>query len=323
MQSTLAHPSRRALLGAMGAALLVPRAAHAAGLTEISGAAFGTGWRILLPEGEDPTPIGREVEAVFAEIDRIFSPWRADSAISAFNATTAGAPLPGREFAHVVRAALEVARSSDGAFDPTVGPLVARWGFGPIRGGARPDWRGIETTAGGTVKTRDDLTLDLCGIAKGWALDRAAARLAARGAGAFLLEVGGEFLAHGAHPDGRDWRVAVEVPEGAAVPVLRLPAGACVATSGTWAQSYRRDGRTYSHIIDGADARPVTGALRSVTVLAPDAMRADAWATALCAAGDSAGPDLAAARGIPALFLLETGGRLRQRVSPAMREHLA
>jgi len=218
------------------------------------------------------------------------------------------------EMTGVAQAAQALARDSDGAFDPTVGPLVARWGFGPIERGAAPDWRGVTVDAGRISKTQTDLTLDLCGIAKGRALDRAMELARDQGLRNLLLDLGGELRALGRHPQGRDWNVAVEhpMPGHSAPAILHLPESMAVATSGLGAQSYGLNGRLWGHIMDPATARPVEGQLRSVTVLAADAMTADGWATALFAAGDDAGPALARAQDIAALFLFDAGTTLRR-----------
>jgi thiamine biosynthesis lipoprotein len=162
-------------------------------------------------------------------------------------------------------------------------------------------------------KSRADLTLDLCGIAKGHALDRASAILRAGGIRNFLFEIGGEFIVMGHHPDGRDWRVAVEAPApfDPVLTALRMPPGAAVATSGTRAQSYDLNGRLHSHIIAPSQAAMAFEGHRSVTVIAEDAMMADGWATALCAAGETAGPDLAARHGIMAMFQSDDGATRR------------
>ncbi|SFI31383.1 FAD:protein FMN transferase [Jannaschia pohangensis] len=316
--------SRRTAIGAIGAAMLVPRAGRAAGLRTLSGSAFGTTWRLSLPEHVDQTPIEGAIDALFRRVDEVFSPWRTDSVLSHFNTQSAGTACRNVELAAVTRSALDIAGQSDGAFDPTVGPLVARWGFGPIHHGGAPDWRGLSSDTDEVRKSHDDLTLDLCGIAKGWALDRAADLVEAHGIRDFLFELGGEFAARGRHPDARPWRIAVEIPPTIAQsqPVLRLPSGAAVATSGTWTQSYRHADNFYSHIIDPGTRMPISGALRSVTVVSETATLADGWATALCAAGAEAGPDLAQSIGLPALFEIETETGLRGVETARMGEFL-
>ncbi|MGP6086352.1 FAD:protein FMN transferase [Antarctobacter jejuensis] len=314
MKLRLQNPGRRAALGLVAAAALMPRTGFAGGVETLSGAAFGTHWRIATPPGSGLAALAPQIESLFAQADKQFSPWRADSAISHFNASPAGKQAADPALIEVTAAALDIARRTSGAFDPTVGPLVARWGFGPIAQGGAPDWRALSTTPDGLSKTRADLTLDLCGIAKGWALDRAADLAGTAGIKDLLFDLGGEFIALGQHPDGRDWRVAVEaaLPLAPSPAALRLLGGTAVATSGMRAQSYVLNGRQYSHIIDPGTGAPASGTLRSVTVVASDAMTADGWATALCAAGDEAGPDLAQTHDIAALFQYHDGQQIRQ-----------
>ena len=301
-------PSRRAFIAGVGATLATPALVRASPLGHLSGSAFGTHWRLSSPDGPALQELRPSLAALFYEIDREMSPWRTDSNLSRFNASASGIPASA-EMIRVTRAALTVAQDSQGAFDPTVGPLVARWGFGPIHEGAAPDWRGLSAEAGYLSKRTPDLTLDLCGIAKGRALDRAVDLARDHGLGSALLDLGGELRAIGRHPEGRDWRVAVEAPLAKhAVPiVLHMPADMAVATSGLNAQSYGLNGRLWGHIVNPTSANPVDGKLRSVTVLADDAMTADAWATALFAAGDDRGPALANGRGVAALFQFEDG----------------
>ena len=314
MSDNVFRPTRRKLLGLMGAALAWPGPGRADSLETLSGDAFGTTWRIVGQPDEGFESIRRDVEALFDGIDRQMSPWRPDSVVSRFNADPAGAYAADDELIHVTRSALSLAERSGGAFDPTVGPLVARWGFGPIEGDPEPDWRALSAGDGRIAKTRDDVTLDLCGIAKGRALDRAVGLAAAAGLDDLLFDLGGELSAVGRHPSGRSWRVAVEarMPAGDPPATLILPAGRSVATSGLRNQSYALAGHTYGHIIDPLTRSPVETGLNSVTVVADDAMTADGWATALFAAGGAAGPELAAERGITALFLVGNGSELRR-----------
>lgn len=307
-------PTRRTALKLGCAALFVPQIARAAGTGALSGRAFGTDWRVVAGDERDLAGLRPRIESLFQAIDLRFSPWRDDSEITRFNRGPAGKSPADPQLSRVTGAAIEIASRSEGAFDPTVGPLVARWGFGPLADGGTPDWRGIDVGAGWIEKARADLTLDLCGIAKGWALDQAVALLRAEGVQAALVEIGGEFAALGHHPDGRDWHVAVNAPVPGRPPpaVFRLAPDLTIATSGSREQSYVLDGRLYSHIIDPRTGAPVSGGLRSVTVLDQDAMMADAWATALFAAGDVTGPDIAATLGIPALFLIEGASGPRQ-----------
>lgn len=318
---------RRRFLGGSAATLALlaaPGLLRAAGAVEaLQGRAFATEWQLSLPGGSGADTLRAPIEALLAEVDRQMSPWRPDSEVSRFNAAGAGDCALPEETLEVTRAALGLARDSGGHFDPTVGPLVARWGFGPIRGDAVPDWRGLQPGQGHLAKSHAGLTLDLCGIAKGYALDRMAALVQAAGHESFLIDLGGELAARGRHPSGRAWQVAVEDPRAAAkglAGVLALEG--TVATSGSKAQGYDLDGRRYGHIIDPETGSPAAGRLLSVSVLGESAMMADGWATALFAAGAVAGPDLARRVGLDALFLSEGPQGLQRDITGAFAARL-
>lgn len=323
-------PSRRRFLALASAAslgLFAPAVARGGpALAMVEGRAFGTGWSVSLPAGTEAPGLRARLDALLAELDLAFSPWRADSVISRFNAGAAADMPVSAEIAEVTRSALDIAAASGGRFDPTVGPLVARWGHGPIRDGETPagGWRQLAAGNGHIARAAPALTLDLCGIAKGHALDRMAALVREAGHGDFLIDLGGELAAQGRHPSGRAWHVAIEDPRPDAqghAGVLRLD-GMAVATSGDRANGYDLGGRRYSHIIDPTTREPVEGALASVSVLMPTAREADGWATALMAAG-KAGPELARGRDIAALFLLRDGAELRRVATGRFQQHLA
>ncbi|MDP3898671.1 MAG: FAD:protein FMN transferase [Mesorhizobium sp.] len=314
-----------ALGGALCLAGVAPaRATEASPLTGLNGAAFGTHWSISLPAGAGLSGLRLRLDALLAELDLAFSPWRPDSIVARFNAGTARDMSVTEEIAAVTGAALRIAAASGGAFDPTVGPLVARWGFGPIRaGGTRPGgWLKLAAGNGHIARAETDLTLDLCGIAKGHALDRMVALLHDAGHEHFLIEFGGELAARGRHPSGRAWQVGIETPLPGTeeiAGVLRLD-GMAVATSGDLVNGYDVGRRRYSHIIDPTTGEPVESALASVSVLTATAREADGWATALMSAGQ-AGPDLARRLDIAALFLFRDGPGLRSVATGTFRRH--
>jgi thiamine biosynthesis lipoprotein len=103
-------------------------------------------------------------------------------------------------------------RFTEGAFDPTIGPLVNRFGFGPIHG-ERAHPADLSVSANGLRKRVPGLTLDLCGIAKGYALDRIIEALPAVGVDSVMFELGGEIRTLGRHPDGRAWQIGIERPD--------------------------------------------------------------------------------------------------------------
>ena len=325
------NPTRRRMLALTGAAMSLGFPARADGpallrrpapVQVIEGRAFGSTWRITLPD-QAPAAPRRAVAGLLDGIDRQMSPWRDDSEITAFNRSAREVRVS-PETALVAQVALDVAAASDGWFDPSVGPLVARWGFGPITGDGTPRWQGLSVAGDSLSKDAAGLTMDLCGIAKGRALDLLAARLLDAGHADFLADLGGELAARGQHPSGRDWQIAVEDPRpevaGSAFG-LRLPDGMAIATSGLRAQSYAVGPQRYGHIIDPHHAAPVGGAIASVSVLAESAMLADAWATALTAAGAD-GAALARRQGLAALFISHDGVGLRHETTSGFKRHL-
>ncbi|NNF70703.1 MAG: FAD:protein FMN transferase [Rhodobacteraceae bacterium] len=266
------------------------------------GRAFGGTWSLVSAE---PAPDAAAIVArIVAEIDADMSPYRPSSALSRFNACTHSdwQDMP-KALCAVSDAALEMARATDGAFDPTVGPLVRRFGFGPISGGGGP-FEHIEVARARMRKQARTLTLDLCGIAKGYALDRISGALLGAGHNDFLLELGGEIITAGRTASNRNWRVAIEDPfsERLLARYIVEPRARALATSGHRGNGLLAPVAT-SHIIDPHAARPANGFAGSVSVLAETGIKADALATALAAMGQQA-PHFAASRNIAALFVI-------------------
>jgi thiamine biosynthesis lipoprotein len=333
----------RLLLALALAAWLLPgagcqAAARPAALIELSGEAFGTRWHVRLPrdaEAPPPEALAAALRAELDAVDRALSTWRDDSELARFNAATSTAWLPvSSRTADAVAEALAVHARSGGAFDPTVGPLLALWGFGP--GGAREGAPAAEAVARARArlgaaelevrrappalrKRRPELALELSGLGEGHAVDALAARLEALGVRRFLVEVGGELRAHGAGPDGRAWRVGIERPVPGAAPVdwvVDLD-DAALSTAGTTRHRRVAGGRVVSHVLDPRLGRPVAHALRAVSVRAPRAASADAWATALLVLGPEEGWRVAMRESLAVLFVLERDGRLRAKQTPA------
>ena len=285
-----------------------------------------------------------DVDAALAEVNRQMSPYLPDSEISRFNRVGANEPVAiSPDFQFVVRRALEIAETTDGAFDPTVGALVNLWGFGPdgLRCAApTPDqiaaawaitgWRHLRlSTEGHLAKGVADLRLDLGAIAKGFGVDRVAALLRERGLANFLVEIGGETLGVGVNAAGEPWRVGVLKPDGSAAlqGVAHLTGGKAIATSGDYRNFYRDEtGEVRSHVVDPRTAAPVGHAVASVSVLAGDCGTADALATALFVLGPAEGLPLLAGRfpGVEALFLARAAdGGFDEIATPGFAEILA
>jgi len=262
--------------------------------------------------------IDAAIAEVIEEIDAKMSPYKSTSELNLLNLAPDGQWLPVSDItSHVISESLRIAHLTDGAFDPTVGPLVRRFGFGPIIGTVKTDYRSLVLSTQGLRKSAPKATLDLCGIAKGYALDRLALAVEAFGVQSFLLEAGGEVLARGRHPDGRPWHVGVET-SGTVPPkfqrVVRLD-GMALATSGSAANGGTQSGVGFNHIIDARTARPVANGVASVSVIAESGMQADALATALMVMGAANGLELAEQMKLAVLFQLQDGEGLSEVIS--------
>lgn len=315
-----------ALAGGTGIALGMPGLALGApAVRTAQGRAFATEWAVSVPDSYEIEALRPAIDDVLALVDVQMSPWRNDSHITMFNRSRAGTMQMPSELVEVTSSALRLSAASNGEFDPTVGPLVSRYGFGPIEGDSAPGWQEIGLTGDALSKSRDGLTLDLCGIAKGYALDRMAGIVKEAGVSDFLIDLGGELVACGKHPSGRSWHVAIEDPRpgiSGAVEVLDLGVMA-VATSGNRANGYDIGTRRYSHIIDPLTHEPANSNLLSASVIAETAMIADGWATALMAAGAERGAELARHNNVSALFVLADPNGLRTVSTGSFSDYLA
>jgi thiamine biosynthesis lipoprotein len=288
------------------------------------GMAFGSPWRLISAAPLSPSA-RTAMASIIVQVDEQMSPYLPGSDLSRFNARhdDQWQSVP-RDLGAVVRTALDMAQFTDGAFDPTVGPIVQRFGFGPIEG-AMGQHDQITVADGALRKHAPGLTLDLCGIAKGYALDQITLALLEEGARAFTLELGGEVRTQGQHPDGRDWRIAIEDPNGDGSIARHIvePRQMALATSGHTVNGVSLVGPSgtlaTSHIIDPQTKRPVLPYAASVSVLASSAMRADGLATALAAMGTH-GPGFAEHHDISALFL--SGASEPPRMTGSFADHI-
>ena len=336
------HPAARIRMNVS----LSPLSAPPSPVQAVHGQTMGTTWSVQCVSATrlDLHTLHEVVQARLDQVVAQMSTWHADTDIMRF-----GRGMAGEWFAlqddvlHVLTAALEIAAASEGAFDPTVSPLVAAWGFGAHAGArgrptpadlvaarARVGWQHLRFDADQRrIRQPGGLMLDLSAIAKGYGVDVVAALLRHRGIDSALVEVGGELYGYGRKLDGQPWRVLVESSpdeeadsEGLEPRVLTLD-GVAVATSGDRWHAYAHEGRRYSHTIDPRSGEPVTDAAAAVTVVATDAMRADAWATALTVMGATAGRAFAARHGLAARFLQRSAQGLQETMTPAFERHLA
>lgn len=277
---------------------------------------MGTLWTL---EARGPAAAAA-VEAASDEIgrlDRLLSTYRPDSELSKVNQKAShGWVAVGTETRSLVERALEVARKSEGAFDPTVGPVVKLWGFKHLdyrfpyeqeirTAKSRVGYSDVEVDpARGIRFKRSGLELDLGAIAKGYAVDRAVSVLRARGMTSIRVDAGGNQHVWGPPLEGERWVLGIRHPrrDGDVLGVTAGTGGG-VSTSGDAERGFWKDGVRYGHVIDPRTGYPAQGVL-SVTVWARDAETADALSTALYVMGPEKGMrHLAAYAGAEALWV--------------------
>ncbi len=235
-------------------------------------------------------------EQALREVDALMSTYLESSEISAINNAPARTLVPvSVQLRSVLLFSRDTWIASDDAFDVTCQPMFDLWRRAGNEGNL-PDraemeaarlassWDDFEVLEAGVRKICASARLDLGGVAKGYGIDRAFEALTSAGCDGVLVDVGGDLRIGGCDSRGDPWRVTIRDPFGGSVWVsFDLDQGA-VCTSGNYERFIEIDGVRHSHIIDPRTGRPADR-LPSVTVLAADAMTADAWATALSVLG--------------------------------------
>jgi len=275
--------------------------------------AMGTRMELLLvPDGDgrDPERVLDEAFAEIVRIEELASRFRPGSELSRLNA--AGSLVVSVDLLRLIGLALALREVTGGRFDPTVHAAVVAAGYdrtfdevprtGPSPRPAAPGGGRVDVDPRtGRVTLAPGVGLDLGGVAKGWAADRAADVLGT--AGACLVNAGGDIAVRG-RLDGAPWPIGITRGDGPAT--LGLERGG-LATSGVDRRHWLRGGRRMHHVIDPATGRPSETDLVRVTTVAADAAHAEAWATALLVSGSVRAGAEAQARGLPAVLVRADG----------------
>lgn len=267
------------------------------GKVTFSGNTMGTTYRIVYLDAEE-RDFKKEVDSLLIVFNKSLSTYIEDSEISQFNKKdTLAFSLP--FFYEVLKSSKEVYQKTSGAFDPTVGPMVNLWGFGPSGPQLKDsvninqmlplvnfkavDFDSLE------VRKKQGMYLDFSAIAKGFGVDVVAKFLKNKGIENMLVEIGGELVARGVNDKGELWKVGINKPEelGRADQLVSIIAldNKGLATSGNYRNYYEAGDMKISHTIDPSTGRPVKHGLLSATVIAKDCMTADAYATAMMVMG--------------------------------------
>ena len=291
-------------------------------ILKITGLTMGTTYNVVAVDKSgsvSEAEAKQRIEAALALVNQQMSNWDPASEISRFNAKTGTDSVSvSSDLATVMQAAESVNIASQGRFDTTMGPLIELWGFGANTGTRMPDNAEIASAQArsghaatlnvGTStlqKKQPDTQVYLSAIGKGYGADQVARALESFGLTDYMVEIGGDLYASGKNADGLPWQIGIEKPAALSGGVLDVigVSGHGLASSGDYRNYFEKDGQRYSHLIDPATGRPITHKTASATVLAENAMLADAWATALLILGRERGLEVAEAQNLAVLFV--------------------
>ena len=262
------------------------------------GQVFGTYYNIRYSAKSN---LGKQILASFEEFDNSLSTFNKKSVISRIN--TNGSDSTDAFFRAMFNCAKETYEISEGAFDPTVAPIVNLWGFG-FRKKEQATERTIDSLLQFVgfdkvwlkderlVKATPEIMLDASAIAKGQACDVIAELLRKNDCRNYLVDIGGEIVCQGVNNKGEVWKVGINKPvddkTGSVNELQEIiqSSALCMATSGNYRQFYYENGQKRSHTIDPRTGYPVKHNLLSATVIAPTCMQADAMATACMVLGE-------------------------------------
>lgn len=305
-------------------------------VAEIQGTTMGSiGYNVkVVGTDENLKP---SIDSILIAFNESLSTYIADSEISRFNKES---HFDQNELsaimADVVNKSYQVWEATRGAFDPTVGPLINAWGFGPDKKIIEPDSATIdslllligmdkvEMNFDGLNK-KENVTLDFSAIAKGQAVDQVSVWLESKGFNNHMVEIGGEVRARGKSPSDTTWMIGVQDPRveltDKRLAIVSLD-NQSMATSGNYRNYYEQDGILRAHIVDPITGYTADHNLLSATVIADDCMTADAYATAFMVMGLDRSIEMVELKpNLEALFVFQSGDEFDIYVSSGISEN--
>lgn len=289
----------------------------------LQGEAMGSYYRVTYT-GDSIPRLGERIDSLLDAYNLELSAWVPASKLNQFNQAETGVDLSGTDhFLPNLEIARRVYAETEGAYDPTIAPLVTYWGFGTGEHRATAEVNEVEiagllplvglekiTVEGDFLrKARPGIQLDLNASAKGYGVDLVSQLLTDSGRPDHLIDIGGE-MRGGGTKYGRPWNVAIRLPDEdkakvAQAGTLPLSGGRAIATSGNYLNYYKVDGETFSHTINPKTGLVERNRLLSASVLAPDCATADAYATACMVVGPERALELVNGRpGLEGYFLV-------------------
>lgn len=294
----------------------------------ISGEAQGTTYNITYSDEENRN-FKQEVDSILNQFDKSLSTYVKSSEIVQFN-NSDSLKFKSPYFYPVLKKSKEIYEASEGAFDPTVYPLIEAWGFGPEKVDF-PDSSRIEQikeyvgfeyidfNKNRVVKEKENVSLDFNAIAQGYSIDVVFEFLKNQGIEDMMVELGGELRVRGTNENNELWSIGIDDPKtkkgqrAERVAIVKLDNEA-ISTSGNYRNFFEHEGQKYGHSINPKTGYPVQRDIISSTVVAPTCMEADAWSTTFMVTGmDKAKAILKDQTHLKVFFIYEDGnGDLQQ-----------
>lgn len=265
----------------------------------VEGFAQGTTYHITYLD-EKERFFKNEIDSILHDFDLSVSTYNPNSIISRINSNQQNVTLD-HYFITCFKKAKEVYKNTNGAFDPTVYPLVNAWGFGPgKKEKIEPKiidsilkfvgFNLIELKGNKIIKQDPRVSLDFNAFAQGYSVDVIAAFLNSKKITSYLVEIGGEVFVKGLMPNGEKWNIGIEKPidsktqENPDLMIIKL-VGYAIATSGNYRKFTIEDNVKYSHHIDPKTGYPTKNNLLSVSVISKECITSDANATGILVMG--------------------------------------
>ncbi len=312
-------------------------------LITISGLTMGTTYSVKIVPNDiilDRSVLHTDIEEILADINQAMSTYIDDSELSRFNQSkVTDWQILSEDLFSVIEHANQVSLITGGAFDITVGPLVNIWGFGPD-----PFTREIPTDpviqsmkihtgyeklafdkpSNQISKSDPDITIDLSGIAKGFAVDKIARYLDKQNFHNYLVEIGGELIGKGTNDNQQAWQIGIEQANPLERSVQRIInlENLAMATSGDYRNYFEKEGIRYSHTVDPVTGKPINHKLASVTVLHISAINADALATAFMVLGPEKTISLADELNIAVYTIIKTKTGYEERYNDHFKPYI-
>lgn len=312
-----------AVLGVIGVILVFSLRPKRERWIKETGIVWATEYHITYLSNKDLTD---SINFAFRRVELSVSPFNKHSLVTAINEGKSDSLNP--ILIDLFYRSMDIHKATDGAFDPTISPLINAWGFGYEDGNLPNDktidsilsFTGLDKISinGNRIIRKDSRTsFNFSAIAKGYGCDEIARMFERNSVNNYLIEVGGEIVAKGVNENGEIWVVSIDKPIESADSIIhstaiKLKTNNCgIATSGNY-RNYRVDdnGNKYSHIINPATGKPEKSDILSATVVATDCATADAYATAFMVTGSEQAKQILAHSPELAVFFILSGDSL-------------